>query len=100
HNPGSSELLFEMGRIAFEARHDNVRAQRLWQRGIDGWNRLEKGKAEPDYFMERQLLEYLSLAEEEQGQFAQAYQHLIAASQAPGGKGLYEIRLQRLREHL
>src|SRR5881396_535053 len=40
-NPGDCEILFELGRIYFENRHDPVRARNLWELAARNWRERE-----------------------------------------------------------
>ncbi|MCE9615556.1 MAG: hypothetical protein K8T26_14895 [Lentisphaerae bacterium] len=96
-NPNSFELYFELGRVAFEARHDNARAMHLWRTGLEKWEQTESTKREPDLFMKRQILAFLARAEEVEGHYADAYAHLLAAKAAADDSGIFNARIERLR---
>src|SRR5438105_2394938 len=49
-NPTSYELLFELGRIAYEDEHEVGRARNLWTLALRRWQEQESRKKEPDNF--------------------------------------------------
>ncbi len=97
-NPGEPEILYELGRVAFESRHDHPRARFLWQRAQDQWQAQEGSKAEPDWFLLRNILSMRSRVEEEDGHIDLAVQFLQTATDAGPGSNMFDRRLQVLRE--
>jgi tetratricopeptide (TPR) repeat protein len=75
-NPGSYELLFELGRIAYENDHEVDRARNLWIAAIRHWRQTESGKKEPDRFALEEITINLAKLEEEQGNWRQAISYL------------------------
>lgn len=97
-NPDSYEILYEMGRSAFESRKNPERARRLWHLALRKWERAEAGKAEPDYFMLRNILSMLSRLEEESGHFDLARHYLENAAKTAPDPSLYDRRLKALAD--
>ena len=57
-NPGSPQLLFDLGRLYFEFRHDPVRARNVWRAGLRNLEALpgkDKDKDENKYIAEQIL---------------------------------------------
>lgn len=77
-NPGDYEILFELGRIYNEDRHDPSRARNVWELGLKNWHERESGKPQPNLFLCAQLLGQLITLEEKQGRYARALEHLTA----------------------
>lgn len=63
-NPGNPLLLFELGRIYCDDRHDTNRARNVWEMGIRRWDETQAGLEEPDLFTLAQLLGNLAKLEE------------------------------------
>ncbi len=97
-NPESYELLFEMGRIAFESRHDHPRARMLWQLATDKWHKSEARKTEPDRFMLRQIMSSRAHLEEAEGKWDQALEFLNVAKAAASVPDMYDIRIKSITE--
>jgi tetratricopeptide (TPR) repeat protein len=73
-NPGSPEILFELGRLHDEDRNDPDRARNLFELALRQW----QAKADPeqeDVMMLRQILAHLAWLEERQGNLPQAIKH-------------------------
>ncbi|MDB6110789.1 MAG: hypothetical protein JWR69_2539 [Pedosphaera sp.] len=66
-NPTSSEILFELGQLYFENRHDPVRARNLWELGLRRWQAQAETSQKPDDGMYLKLIINLAHLEEEQG---------------------------------
>jgi hypothetical protein len=75
-NPGSPEILYELGRIHREQRGDVGRARNLWEAAIVNWHIHEGEKSEPNTFLLAQITSQLAALEEEQQRFTMALQHL------------------------
>lgn len=73
-NPGNPEILFELGRLDDEDRHDLVRARNLYGLALREWQK----KADPqeeDVLLLRQIVAHLARLEETQGNLPQAIQY-------------------------
>ncbi len=77
-NPENYEILFELGRIYRENRHDASRARNVWELALKHWRKQESGKPQPNIFLEAQILGNLARLEEEQSNFAKAVEYLRA----------------------
>ena len=85
-NPGSPDILFELGRIYKEHHHDTVRARNLWELALTKWRQKEAGKPEPDRLLYRQLLANLAGLEEERQNYARAIDYLNVLNAAVSGQ--------------
>ncbi|HXG49285.1 MAG TPA: hypothetical protein VNO52_16800 [Methylomirabilota bacterium] len=75
-NPGSHEILFELGRIYFEDRQDAARARNVWELALAGWRKHEPGRKEPNELLRMQLLGNLARLEEQAGNVTRALEYL------------------------
>lgn len=76
HNPGDSEILFELGRIYRENRQDNARARNVWELSLAAWRKTEAPNAEPNLLLGAQLLGNLAKLEEAEHQYSRARHYL------------------------
>ena len=85
-NPTSYAILFELGRLYDENRHDIPRARHVLEAALDQWQRQETAKTEPDTFALAQILARLAQLEERAGDSSKAilyFQKLQAISPNP-----------------
>lgn len=68
-NPDSCEILYELGRVFAENRHDDARARNVWELALRKWNQVEASKREPNVFVRRELLGALAKLEERSGDY-------------------------------
>jgi tetratricopeptide (TPR) repeat protein len=74
--PGNPEILFELGRIQLDDRHDVGRARNLWELALKKWNERERDRENPNLFILSQILGNLAILEENAGRPNEAIQHL------------------------
>jgi len=67
YNPGHEEILFELGSIAAEHRHDSQRARNLWELALKNWHTHQAGQPETNLLAGAQILGHLAQLESEQG---------------------------------
>jgi len=81
-NPNSYEILFELGRLYREDRHDNARARNVWQLALRRWQEREAHQKEPDLRARGDIAINLARLEEDEGNLAAAisYLELVKAS--------------------
>ncbi len=79
NNPHSYEILFELGQLQFENRHDPLRARNLWQLALRRWQEQEPGKKDPDKLGLDRILMNLAHLEHEQGNWLQEIEYLERA---------------------
>ncbi len=88
-NPGSYEILFELGRLYYENHHDADQARNLWELAARRWREQEPGKKEPDNFALEEITVSLARLEEEQGHWGPAIEWLEQAKKlSPNPDGL------------
>jgi tetratricopeptide (TPR) repeat protein len=71
-NPDSYEILYELGLLYLESRHQPIRARNLWEAALRQWQHQEEAGKKPDEAMCDRILANLSRVEEEQGNKAKA----------------------------
>jgi tetratricopeptide (TPR) repeat protein len=71
-NPNSYEILFELGRLYLENRHDSERAINIWKLALRRWRETEQSKKKPDFDMLDKITMHLASAEESEGHYAEA----------------------------
>ncbi len=76
HNPGNSDILFELGRIFRENRQDNDRARNLWELALKKWHETQATQAEPNQLLHAQLLGNLARLEEATQHYPRAVEYL------------------------
>jgi len=75
-NPQSYEILFELGRVWEENRHETARAINLYELALKQWKNSQSGKKEPDDFLLAQITGHLATLEEQGGHLAKAIEYL------------------------
>jgi tetratricopeptide (TPR) repeat protein len=79
-NPGDPQLLFDLGRLYHEYRHDPVRARNVWVAGLRNLDRLPEPKTdkekEQNLYIKEQILAQLAVLEEETHHPEQALNYL------------------------
>lgn len=71
-NPGSYEILFELGCLFDENHHDSARARNLWQVALRNCQQANQSKPEPDKFFLLEIVSHLAALEEREGNYEQA----------------------------
>lgn len=101
-NPNSYEILYELGRLAFDSRGDNPRARIMLDLATRRWKQSEnpKPQGERDLFMLRNILSYRSLLEEREGHIAEAVRLLEVGKSLSDGIAVFDQRIERLRAQL
>jgi tetratricopeptide (TPR) repeat protein len=75
-NPGSYEILFELGRIFNENHHDAARTRNLWELALRNWEKSESANSHPDKFVFWHIVSSLAMLEEREGNYAQALAYM------------------------
>ena len=99
NNPNSFEILYELGRLYLEEKHETERARNLWDLALARWTSQEAGKKEPDLFQLEQIAVHLAILEDQAGHYERAinlFEMAKKASPHPGDLQKYidEIRLK------
>ena len=77
-NPGSPQLLFDLGRLYFEFLHDPVRARNVWEASLRNLSMLPASEknSEANLYIKEQILGQYALLEEEAKNYPKAIQLL------------------------
>lgn len=75
-NPGSYEILFELGSLFAENHHDTMRARNLWGVAWRNWQKSEAGKPEPDKFVAIHILSRLATLEVRETNYTRALSYM------------------------
>jgi tetratricopeptide (TPR) repeat protein len=75
-NPGNAAILFELGQLYNEGRHDPAQARNLYQAALESWGRENSGKPDQDKFLFGHITGALAKLEEQQGDIPQAVGYL------------------------
>ena len=72
NNPNSYEILYELGRLYSEEKHEPDRARNIWDLALARWTSQEAGKKEPDLFQLDQIAVHLAALEDQAGNYQRA----------------------------
>jgi tetratricopeptide (TPR) repeat protein len=97
NNPGSPEILFELGRVALENRKDLERARNLQELALRRWRERETNKPDPDIFLLQQILGQLAVIEEKVENWGKAVQWLQELKKNSPAKDVLEKEIQELQ---
>jgi hypothetical protein len=100
NNPGSYELLYELGRLYHENYHDDQRARNVWQLALVRWGAHEANKKEPDLSGLEQIAIHLARLEEQAGDLTDAIIHLELAARASPNPGALHQQVEELKARL
>ena len=100
NNPESHEILFELGRIAHESKHNNRLARVMWERSLAMWMKNESTREEPDLFFLRQIVTYLGHMEAEDGDYARALEVFEIGATVGRRPDLYQDDIAAVRTKL
>ena len=75
-NPGSAAILFELGQLYNEGRHNPGQARNLYLAALDSWGRENSGKEEQDKFLIGHIAGALAKLEEQEHNNPKAIEYL------------------------
>ena len=91
NNPDSYEILFELGKLYYENRHDVVHARNVWELAFRRWLEQEPQKEKPDKIGLDGILMNLANLEGQQGNLAKQIEYLEKAKHvSPNPESLQE----------
>ncbi len=99
-NPDSYEILFELGCLYDEARHDPTRASNIWQLALRRWSEKEKNQKDPDFQLYDNILDHLAHVAEEQGDYADAIHWFEQAKEHSPSPAALRSQIDALRAKL
>jgi tetratricopeptide (TPR) repeat protein len=75
-NPDSYEILYELGRLYSESRHDAIHARNLWELALKRWEAADTASKKPDPAAYDAMLAELATLEEKENNLPQALKYL------------------------
>jgi tetratricopeptide (TPR) repeat protein len=75
-NPNNPDILFELGRVYNEGRHDAERARNVWETALRNWRIQAAKQPEPDRLLLMKIVTHLADLEEKQQRYPAAIQYL------------------------
>jgi len=99
-NPDSPEILFELGRLYSESRHDPARARQVWDLALRKWTTHEATKKEPDWFQLEEIAVNLARLEEKEGNLARAIALLELAKKASPHPAALQGQIEEMKQQL
>src|SRR5260221_640921 len=99
-NPGSYEILYELGRVFDENHHDTARARNLWEPALRNWQIVEPPKKEPDVFLFLEIVSHLAGLEEKEGNYRQALAYMELWQQRSPFQDQVQERIVEVRKKL
>jgi len=74
-NPGNFEILYELGRIAYEHRKDTARARNLWVLSLQNFQKADQATQDEELLLHCQILSNLAKLEQEEKNNAEAVRY-------------------------
>jgi tetratricopeptide (TPR) repeat protein len=97
-NPNSYEILFELGRIYLENKHDLNRARNILEAALNRWNEQNREAKEPDTFLFSQIVWHLAALELDDGKKEQAISYMEMARKVSPDPASVDKRIQEVRD--
>lgn len=72
NNPNSYEILYELGRLYSEEKHEADRARNIWELALARWTSQEADHKSPDLFQLEQIAVHLAVLEDQAGNYQRA----------------------------
>ena len=99
-NPGSYEILFELGRLYWLSYHDARRARNIWELALRRWQEQQKDKKEPDLRGLSEIADFLARLEESEGNIEKAISYLELARKTSPQPALLQDQIEELKRKL
>ncbi|MSU58116.1 MAG: hypothetical protein EXS35_08050 [Pedosphaera sp.] len=99
NNPDSYEILFDLGRLYSENKHEIDRARNLWTLALARWNSREAGKTEQDLSAMEGIAVHLATLEADAGNHDRAISLFKLAMKASPHPEELQARIDELRKH-
>lgn len=96
-NPGSYEILYELGRVYNENHHDPIRARNLWEAALKSWHHrwpnMEDGMKDPDAsFSYDQIVSKLAGVNEKMGNYPETLKYMeLWKDASPNAKDVQKL---------
>ncbi|MEJ0090667.1 MAG: hypothetical protein WDM80_13110 [Limisphaerales bacterium] len=101
-NPGSCDILFELGRLYAESYHDTNRAENVWMAAAKNWHPIEgtdDAKAANDFIYEK-ITTQLGDSERNAGHWHQAIQWFQAAQKVSRAPEALQERIDEIKKEM
>jgi tetratricopeptide (TPR) repeat protein len=95
-NPGSYEILFELGGL-YNEQNDPARARNIWELALRRWKEKEAGKTEPDKITLNEIAVNLAILEEKAGNIGASIHYLEIAKTVSPHPDEIQRQIQDLR---
>ena len=99
-NPGSYEILFELGRLLYENYHDETRARNVWELALKRWNEQDAAGKGPDTFVLEEIAANLGRLEEKAGNIERAVSYLEIARKVSPEPLVLQRQIRELKQKL
>ena len=96
-NPDSVEILFELGRVYYEDRHDVTRSRNVWEAALRKGREQAARQGQPDRLLLASILTHLADLEEKEGRLAPAVQYLELLKPLSPNPAVVQNRIDELR---
>jgi tetratricopeptide (TPR) repeat protein len=100
NNPKNPDILFELGRIFEENRHDLVRAKNLYDLAYSQYKKLYDRNPEADTLLLAQIIIHLERVDEQAGNIPQAIEYLKELSTISPAKDKIQLQIKELEEKI
>jgi tetratricopeptide (TPR) repeat protein len=99
-NPGSYEILYELGRVFSENHHDPAHARNLWELALRNYDKLATSGAETDKYLFLQIIAHLAVLEDQQGNYQTALAHMEVWQKHSPNPDEVQKRMEEVTEKL
>ncbi|MBU6398784.1 MAG: hypothetical protein KGS61_00565 [Verrucomicrobia bacterium] len=99
-NPDSCEILFELGRVYAENRHDPDHARNLWELALRRWDAQSAEGRKPDRIVFGAIVSHLADLEAHTGRYAQAIQCLERLKTVSPAPAAIQKQIDDLKQRL
>jgi tetratricopeptide (TPR) repeat protein len=99
-NPGSYEILFELGKLEYENKHDAVRARNLWEAALRNWHEQDTAAQKHEPLIGDDILANLAHLEEEQGNLPGALSYLEQQEKVSPQPDVIRQRIEELKQKM
>lgn len=96
-NPNSPEILFELGKIYEESRHDTNHAENLWELALRRWQQLDASGQKPEQRTCNSIVANLAVIEEQKGNLEKSLSYLEIEAKVSPEPAVVEKRIQELK---
>lgn len=99
-NPASYEILFELGKLYYEDKHDAARACNVWQAALRRWHEQDAAGKKPDPLLCDDILANIAHVEEQQGNLPQSLDYLEQEEKVSPQPEVIRKRIQELKQKM